>query len=116
MRSARGNFVGQALPPAAKKQQAGMFALQRQVEATSSRRSVAAIPVGSWSDEGAISHTVAPTTNKTYTANFTKQYYLTMSAGSGGSASPSSGWRGSGTTVSSSGSTGVAQLETKELG
>jgi hypothetical protein len=55
---------------------------------------------GSWSDGGAISHTVAPTTNKTYTANFTKQYYLTMSAGSGGSASPSSGWRGSGTTVS----------------
>src|SRR6266436_3664278 len=42
MGSARGNFVGQALPPAAKKQQAGMLALQRQVEATSSQRSVAA--------------------------------------------------------------------------
>jgi hypothetical protein len=31
--SARGDFVGQALPPAAKKQQAGMLALQRLVEA-----------------------------------------------------------------------------------
>jgi hypothetical protein len=41
MRSARGNFVGQALPPAAKKQQAGMLALQRQVEAMSRQRPVA---------------------------------------------------------------------------
>src|SRR4029077_20916932 len=38
----------------------------------------------SWSDKGAISHTVAPTTNKTYTANFTTQYYLTMTTDSGG--------------------------------
>src|SRR5205807_9823043 len=43
---------------------------------------------------------VAPTKNATYTANFSTQYYLTMSAGTGGSVSPSSGWRGSGTTVS----------------
>ena len=32
-----------------------------------------------WSGGGAISHPVAPTTNKIYTANFTTQYYLTMS-------------------------------------
>ena len=53
-----------------------------------------------WSDNGAISHNVAPTTNQTYTANFTTQYYLTMSAGTGGTVSPSSGWRNSGTAVS----------------
>ena len=54
----------------------------------------------SWSDNGTISHTVTPTTNKTYTANFTAQFYLTMSAGSGGTVSLSSGWRNSGTAVS----------------
>src|SRR6266403_3022591 len=54
----------------------------------------------SWSDGGAISHNVAPTTNKTYTANFTKQYYLTMKAGTGGTVSPASAWKNSGATVS----------------
>jgi len=54
----------------------------------------------SWSDNGAISHTVAPTTNKTYTANFTTQYYLTMSAGIGGTVTPMNGWKNSGSTVS----------------
>src|ERR1043166_2611774 len=34
-----------------------------------------------WSDNSAISHTVAPTSSKTYTANFTTQYYLTMTEG-----------------------------------
>jgi len=53
-----------------------------------------------WSDGGAISHTVAPTTNKTYTATFNTQYYLTMTAGTGGRFSPASGWRNSGATVS----------------
>jgi hypothetical protein len=53
-----------------------------------------------WSGGGAISHTVAPTTNKTYTATFTTQYFLTMSAGSGGKVSPASGWKNSGSTVS----------------
>ena len=53
-----------------------------------------------WSDSGAISHTVAPTTNKTYTATFRTQYYLTMSHGTGGTVSPASGWRNSGATVS----------------
>src|SRR5207253_407112 len=41
-----------------------------------------------------------PTKNATYTATFTTQYFLTMSAGTGGSVSSGSGWRGSGTTVS----------------
>ena len=54
----------------------------------------------SWTGGGAISHTVAPTTNKTYTATFTTQYYLTMSHGTGGTVSPASGWKNSGATVS----------------
>ena len=53
-----------------------------------------------WSGGGAISHTVAPTTNRTYTANFNTQYYLTMTHGTGGTVSPASGWRGSGAAVS----------------
>jgi uncharacterized repeat protein (TIGR01451 family) len=53
-----------------------------------------------WSGGGAISHTVAPTTNKTYTATFNKQYYLTMGHNTGGTVSPASGWRASGSTVS----------------
>ena len=53
-----------------------------------------------WSGGGAISHTVAPTSNTTYTANFTTQYYLTMSHGTGGTVSPASGWKNSGAAVS----------------
>jgi len=53
-----------------------------------------------WGDGGGISHTVAPTTNKTYTATFTTQYYLTMSYGTGGTVSPTSGWRNTGAVVS----------------
>ena len=53
-----------------------------------------------WSDGGAISHTVAPTTNTTYTATFRTQYYLTMTHGTGGTVSPASGWKNSGTIVS----------------
>src|SRR5207244_2773755 len=53
-----------------------------------------------WSDNGSMSHTVAPTTNKTYTATFTTQYYLTMTAGTGGTVSPTSRWQNSGTIVS----------------
>jgi hypothetical protein len=53
-----------------------------------------------WSGGGAISHTVAPTTNKAYTATFTTQYYLTMTHGTGGTVSPASGWKNSGTAVS----------------
>jgi hypothetical protein len=54
----------------------------------------------SWSDGGAISHTVAPTVSKTFTATFTTQYYLTMTKGTGGTVSPTSGWKNSGATVS----------------
>jgi uncharacterized repeat protein (TIGR01451 family) len=53
-----------------------------------------------WSDNGAISHTIAPTKNKTFTATFTKQYFLTMNAGSGGTVNPASGWQKSGSSVS----------------
>ncbi|HMH08918.1 MAG TPA: hypothetical protein VK579_19735, partial [Terriglobales bacterium] len=54
----------------------------------------------SWSDGGAISHTVAPATNKTFTATFTTQYYLTMTKGTGGTVSPASGWKNNGAVVS----------------
>src|SRR5205823_382334 len=54
----------------------------------------------SWTGGGAISHTVAPTTNKTYTAIFTTQYYLTMSHNTGGTVNPASGWKNSGAAVS----------------
>ena len=54
----------------------------------------------SWTGGGAISHTVAPTTNTTYTAIFRTQYYLTMSHNTGGTVTPPSGWRGSGSSVS----------------
>jgi len=53
----------------------------------------------SWSDGGAISHAVSPTVNTNYTANFTTQYYLTMTVGPGGSVSPVSDWYNSGTNV-----------------
>ena len=54
----------------------------------------------SWTGGGAISHTVAPTTNKTYTANFNTQYFLTMSHGTGGTVTPMSAWKNSGAAVS----------------
>jgi uncharacterized repeat protein (TIGR02543 family) len=54
----------------------------------------------SWSGGGAISHSIAPTKNTTYTANFATQYSLTMNAGSGGKVSPSSVWRNSGAIIS----------------
>ena len=54
-----------------------------------------------WSDGGAISHTITPTSATTYTANFGTQYYLTMDYGAGGnSVSPGSGWYNSGAVVS----------------
>jgi hypothetical protein len=52
-----------------------------------------------WSDNGAISHIVAPTTNKTYTAVFQTQYFLTMSAGTGGTVQPGSGWFNAGASL-----------------
>jgi regulation of enolase protein 1 (concanavalin A-like superfamily) len=53
-----------------------------------------------WTGGGTISHTVAPTTKQTYTANFATQYYLTTSHGTGGTVSPTSGWKGKGAVVS----------------
>jgi subtilisin family serine protease len=53
-----------------------------------------------WSDGGAITHMVAPTSNTTYTANFTTQYFLTMNTEAGGTISPPSGWFNSGQSVS----------------
>ena len=53
-----------------------------------------------WSGGGAISHTVTPATNTTYTATFRTQYYLTMVCGTGGTVTPASGWKNSGATVS----------------
>jgi len=53
-----------------------------------------------WTGGGTISHSVMPTTNKTYTATFRTQYYLTMAHGTGDSVSPATGWKNSGSTVS----------------
>jgi hypothetical protein len=53
-----------------------------------------------WTGGGAISHTVAPTSNTTYTATFRTQYFLTMTHGTGGNVSPTSGWKNSGVAVS----------------
>src|SRR5882724_1723280 len=65
---------------------------------------------GSWSDGGVVSHIVSPSVATTYTANFTTQYYLTMSAGAGGSVSPASGWNNSGavTGISATASNGYS--------
>jgi N-acetylneuraminic acid mutarotase len=64
----------------------------------------------SWSDGGGISHTVTPTRTTTYTAKFGTQYYLTMNAGTGGSVTPNSGWKttGSSVTISAKPSTGYS--------
>jgi hypothetical protein len=53
----------------------------------------------SWSDGGAISHTVTPNSPAIYTANFTTRYFLTMSAGGGGIVGPASDWFDSGALV-----------------
>jgi hypothetical protein len=50
----------------------------------------------SWSDGGGLSHTVSPTSNGTFVANFAAQHFLTVNAGAGGVASPPSGWYGEG--------------------
>ena len=59
-----------------------------------------------WSDGGAASHTIVPSSGGTYTASFTTQYYLTTSASpsAGGAVAPSSGWYNSGAVVSVSSS------------
>ncbi|MFH1313982.1 MAG: YCF48-related protein [Candidatus Eisenbacteria bacterium] len=58
----------------------------------------------SWSDGGAITHTVSPTSNQTFTAHLDTQYYLTMVAAAGGSVTPSSDWHDAGDSVTISAS------------
>lgn len=58
----------------------------------------------SWTDGGAITHTVTPSASTTFTANFQTQYQLTMQAGPGGTVAPSSGFLASGSSVSISAS------------
>src|SRR6185312_11939796 len=53
-----------------------------------------------WSDNKAISHTITPIQNTTYTAKFNTLYYLTMSHNTGGTVTPTSGWKTSGATIS----------------
>jgi hypothetical protein len=53
-----------------------------------------------WSDGGAISHSVSPGSNTTYTVNFATQFFLTMTAGAGGTVTPASNWFNSGQSVS----------------
>ena len=53
-----------------------------------------------WSGGGGISHNVSPTSDTSYTATFTTQYWLTMSYGLGGTVTPASGWKNSGAAVS----------------
>ncbi len=53
----------------------------------------------SWSDAGARSHSVSPSTNTTYTAAFGTQHFLTMTAGTGGIVSPASDWKDAGAVV-----------------
>ena len=52
-----------------------------------------------WSDGGPISHSVSPSTEFTYTADFSAEYYLTMQASTGGSVTPVSAWFAAGTLV-----------------
>jgi hypothetical protein len=54
-----------------------------------------------WSDGGLMSHTVTvPSSATTYTAGFTTQYQLTVTAGAGGTVSPPTGqWYNAGQTV-----------------
>ena len=52
-----------------------------------------------WSNGGAISQTVSPRADTTFTANFMTQYFLTMSSQTGGTASPPSGYQNASATV-----------------
>lgn len=52
-----------------------------------------------WSDTGKIAHTIVADVEKTVTATFTKQYQLTMIAGSGGTVTPSTAWKNDGSKV-----------------
>ena len=49
-----------------------------------------------WSDGGAATHTICPTTGTTYSATFTTQFYLSFFGGTGGTVSPATGWYNAG--------------------
>lgn len=53
----------------------------------------------SWSDGGAMAHVVFPAESTNYTANFARQYLLSVISGPGGVAGPVSLWINMGTTV-----------------
>lgn len=53
-----------------------------------------------WSDGGAISHTVTPSSNATYSARFETQHQLTMNSTGNGTVAPASGWHAAGAEVS----------------
>ena len=53
-----------------------------------------------WSDNGGISHVVAPTTNNVkFVANFQLQYFLTMAVSGNGQVKPVSAWQNAGNVV-----------------
>ncbi|MBN9659009.1 MAG: hypothetical protein J0H49_12570 [Acidobacteria bacterium] len=52
-----------------------------------------------WSDGGAITHTVTPVADTTYTAKFRTQFQLTLSAGAGGTISPATDYYDAGSAV-----------------
>jgi len=55
--------------------------------------------LSSWSDGGAVSHTVQPNADTTYTANFATYYFLNLNSGPGGGVNPGSLWTNSGAVV-----------------
>lgn len=69
-----------------------------------------------WSDNGAISHVIAPLVNSSYTANFTTNYYLTMDAGPDGGVSPASFWTNSRANVNITASPNAGYIFSNWLG
>jgi len=53
---------------------------------------------GAWSNGGTMSQDVAPASNTSYVARFTKQYQLTMQSAANGTTAPASGWFDAGST------------------
>jgi hypothetical protein len=52
-----------------------------------------------WSDGGTSTHTIFPVSDTTFTANFTTQFNLTMTAGTGGTVLPLTSWQDSNASV-----------------
>jgi hypothetical protein len=53
----------------------------------------------SWSHGGMLSNTIYPTSDSTYTASFTTQYYLAVTTTNGGGVNLASGWYNAGTNL-----------------